>query len=79
MIFIFGSIRFLSNKNNQIKLKKNRNRFKPIGFGLVWFFRIKTGSNRFGLVFSGLAWFFQFGSVFFVWVWFGLVFLVSSL
>jgi hypothetical protein len=49
-------------KNNQTEIffKKNRNRFKPTGFGSVRFgsvFRTKTSSNRFGSVFSG------FGSV----------------
>jgi hypothetical protein len=37
-------------------LKKNRNRFKPTGFGSIRFdcFRTKTGSNWFGSVF--LVW-----------------------
>jgi hypothetical protein len=55
-VIIFGSVRFLSKKvTKPFFLKKkpnsNRNRVKPTGFGLVWFFRAKTGSNRFGLVF----------------------------
>jgi hypothetical protein len=63
---IFSSVQFLSKINNQIELKKkNRNQFKPTGFGLVWFFRTKTGSNRFGSVFSVLLGFSRFGSVFF--------------
>ena len=84
-MIIFDSVRFLSKKNNQTKifflkkkLKPNRNRVKPTGFGSVRFFRTKTGSNRFGSVFRVwlgfpvLAWFsrfwlsfFRFGSVFF--------------
>jgi hypothetical protein len=56
------------------KPKPNRNRFKPNGFGSVWFFREKTGSNRFGLVFSVWLGFFRFGSVFSVWLGFGSVF-----
>jgi len=77
----FGSIWFLSKKITKPnfflkKPKPNRNRFKPTGFGSVWFFRAKTGSNRFGSVFSGLVHFFRFGSVFsvcfgFVSVWLG--------
>jgi hypothetical protein len=68
-VIIFGSVRFLSKKNNQIekrKLKKkpkpNRNRVKPTGFGSVrfGFFRAKTGSNRFGSVFPVLARFSRF-------------------
>jgi len=84
-VIIFGSVRFLSKKVTKPKLfffwKKNRNRVKPTGFGLVRFFREKTGSNRFGSVFpvlarfsrfwlgfSGLArFFFGFGSVFCLW------------
>jgi hypothetical protein len=66
-VIIFG----FYQKNNQTeiilkKLKPNRNRVKPTGFGSVWFFREKTGSNRFGSVFpvfSVLALFFRFGSV----------------
>ena len=57
-MIIFGSVRFLYKKNNQTEffLKKNRNRFKPDGFGLfflVWlgfgsvFFRFRFGSVRF--------------------------------
>ena len=54
-------------------LKKNRNRFKPTGFGSIQFFRTKTGLARF----FGLAW---FGSGFFsVWVRFGSVFSVLGL
>jgi hypothetical protein len=71
-VIIFGSVRFLSKKVTKPKLfffwKKNRNRVKPTGFGLVRFFREKTGSNRFGSVFLVLARFsrfFRFGSVFF--------------
>jgi len=68
--FRFGSVRFLSKKNNQTEifffLKKNRNRVKPTGFGSVRFFRAKTGSNRFGSVlwfWLGFLGFFRFGSV----------------
>jgi hypothetical protein len=62
-------------KNNQTEFfflkKKNRNRFKPTGFGSVRFSflekkPVQTGLARFfrfGLVFSGLARFFRFGSV----------------
>jgi hypothetical protein len=83
-VIIFGSVRFLSKKVTkpkllffEKKLKPNRNRVKPTGFGSVrfGFFRAKTGSNRFGLVFPVLARFFsvwlgfsglaRFGSVFF--------------
>jgi hypothetical protein len=71
-VIIFYLIRFLYKKNNQIKIlkkNKNRNRFKPTGFGSVLFFRTKTGLNRFGSVFLGLArfWlgFFCVGLVFF--------------
>jgi len=51
--------------------KKKWNQFKPISFGLVQFFRIKTGSNRFGSIFSVWLGFFQdffrfeFGSFYF--------------
>jgi hypothetical protein len=63
----FGSV--FIKKSNQTEFiflkKKNRNRFKPTGFGSVWFFREKTGSNRFGSVFSVWLGFFRFffGSV----------------
>jgi hypothetical protein len=40
-------------KNNQTELFLKKNRFKPTGFGSV--FWTKTGSNRFGSVFSGLS------------------------
>ena len=67
-------------KNNQteyIFFFKNRNRFKPTGFGLVrfgfiWQKLVQTGLPRFWLFF------FRFGSVFLVWLgffpvvfWFG--------
>ena len=74
-VIIFGSVRLLLKTNNQTeftkkKLKPNRNRFKPTGFGSIQFFRTKTG----------LARVFLFGSGFFsVGVRFGSVFLVSSL
>jgi hypothetical protein len=63
---MISSVQFLSKKNNQTDLKKNRN-------------RTETGSNRPVLVCFlgqkpvqiGLALFFRFGSVFFGWVWFG--------
>jgi hypothetical protein len=67
-VIIFGSVRFLSKKIIKLNFfKKNRNWFKPTGFGSVWFFRTKTGSNRFVSVFSVLARFFWFFLVF----WFG--------
>jgi hypothetical protein len=65
-VIIFGLVPFLSKKSNQteyIFFKKNRNRFKPTGFGSVRFYMTKTGSNWFASVFSGLTWFFWFGSV----------------
>jgi len=68
----FGSV--FIKKSNQTEFffkKKNRNRFKPTGFGSVRFFREKTGSNRFGSVFS--VWL-GFGSVFSVWLGFFPVF-----
>ena len=46
--------------------KKNRNRFKPTGFGSVWFGFLDK--NRFKPVWLGLARFFWFGSVFSVWL-----------
>jgi hypothetical protein len=61
-------------KTNQIEIiffLKNQNRFKPTGFGSVWFFRTKIGSNQFGSVFPVWLGFFWFGSVFFP-VFFGL-------
>jgi len=60
--FWFGSV--FIKKTKQI-LKKTWNRFKPTGFGSVWFFMTKTGSNRFGSVFQFGSVFFRFGSVFF--------------
>jgi len=60
-VFIFGSVRFLSKKITKPNFfLKNRNRFKPTGFGSVRFCRAKTGSNRFCSVFFGS------GSVFLV-------------
>jgi hypothetical protein len=52
-VIIFGSVQFLSLKNNQIGRQKkkgpkpNRNQSKPTGFGSVWvrFFRSKTGKT----------------------------------
>jgi hypothetical protein len=49
-VIIFGFVRFLSKKkrsNKLVFLKKNRNWFKPTGFGLVGYFRKKTGSTWF--------------------------------
>jgi hypothetical protein len=52
-VFIFGSVRFLSKKiTKPIFLKKNRNRFKPTGFGSVRFGfveqkPVQTGLARF--------------------------------
>ena len=63
--FRFGSV-FIKKSNQTEFKKKNRNRFKLISFGLVWFFSDK---NRFGSVFSVWLSFFRFDSVFF-----GLVF-----
>ena len=59
--FLFDSV-FINKKITKPNLKKNRNRFKPTGFGSVRIFRTKTGSNRFGLVFSHFF-LFGFGSV----------------
>jgi len=74
-VIIFGSVRFLSKQVTKPKKtisKKNQNRFKPTGFGSVWFFRIKIGLAWF---FAGLARFFCF----FILVRFGSVFLVLGL
>ena len=57
-VIIFCSVFIKKNNQTEFFKKKNRNRFKPTGFGSVRFFRTKTGSNRFGSVFSCLAWFF---------------------
>jgi len=88
---IHGSvfIKKITKPNLKKKTKPNRNRFKPTGFGSVWFFRAKTGSNRFGSGFSVWLGFFWFGSVFSIWLcffWifsvrvrFGSVFLVTGL
>ena len=59
-MIIFGSVQFLSKKNNQteFKKKKNRNRFKPVWLG----FSVLARFSRFWLSFSGLtrlAWFFS--------------------
>jgi hypothetical protein len=68
-VIIFGSVRFLSKKSNQTEnfFKKNRNRFEPTGFGLVWFDflgqkPVQTGLARFWLGFFRF-WlgFFRFG------------------
>jgi hypothetical protein len=75
-VFIFGSVRFLSKKNNQTDffLKTETGSNRPVS---VRFFRTKTGSNRFDLVLA------RFGSVFFpvfsVRVRFGSFFSVPSL
>ena len=71
-MIIFGLV-FIKKKVTKPKLKKkNRNRFKPTGFGSIPFFRTKIGSNQFGSV---LARFFSFCLNFFgffsVWVRFG--------
>jgi hypothetical protein len=55
LIFIKKIIIILNYKRNS---ESNQNRFKLTGFGLFWFFRIKTSSNWFGLIFS-LTWFFS--------------------
>jgi hypothetical protein len=95
--FRFGS--FFIKKNNQTKnfflkkkLKPNRNRVKPTGFGSVRFGflgqkPVQTGLARFsgfGSVFQFWLGFLDFGSVFFglarcfsVWLGFGSVFPVS--
>ena len=80
-MIIFGSVRFLSKKNNQTEiffLKKNRNRVKPTGVGSVFFGKkpVQTSLARFFPVWLGfgsvwLGFFpffcrFQFGSVFLV-------------
>jgi hypothetical protein len=53
--FRFGSVFIYIKKVTKLKFKKkNRNWFKPTGFGSVRFFRTKTGSNQFDLVF--LVW-----------------------
>jgi len=65
-VIIFGLVWFLSKKITKLNFFfKIRNRVKPTGFGSVQFFRAKTGSNR-------------FGSVFPVWLGFGLVFSVLA-
>ena len=52
-MIIFSLVWFLSKKITKLKFfKKNRNRFKLTGFGLVRFFRTKTGSNWFDSIFS---------------------------
>jgi hypothetical protein len=73
-VIIFGSVRFLLKKKVTKpnfflkKTKPNRNRFKPTGFGSVWFGFL--GKNQFKpvwLSFFGLARFFP------VWLgWLGL-------
>jgi len=55
-VIIFGSVLIKKKKPNQIFFKKNRNRFKPTGFGSVRFFEQKP-------VQTGLARFFCLGSV----------------
>jgi hypothetical protein len=58
--FLFDLVFIKKKKRNQIfYYLKNRNRFKPTGFGSVRFFRTKTGSNRLVQFFQ----FFRFGSV----------------
>jgi len=75
----FGSVFIKKSNQTKIFLKKtetepkpNQNRFKPTGFGLVWFGflekkPVQTGLARFWLsfdsVFSSLTWFFWFDSV----------------
>jgi hypothetical protein len=72
-VIIFGSVRFLSKKNNQTEIiffekkpKPNRNRVKPTGFGSVWFvFKqkpVQTGLAQFSLFWIG---FFRFWLGFF--------------
>jgi hypothetical protein len=68
-VIIFGSVRFLLKKNNQIEIKKKK-KLKPVQtdrfrFNSVPFFRTKTSSNQFGLVFLVWLGFFRFGSGFF--------------
>jgi hypothetical protein len=55
-VFIFGSIRFLSKKITKPNFKKkkpklNQNRFKPTGFGSVWFGFLEQKPVQTGLVF----------------------------
>jgi hypothetical protein len=71
---LFGFIK--KSNQTEIFLKKNRNRVKPTGFGLVWFFGqnpVQTDLalfSRFWLGFFGLARFLsvsaRLGSVFLV-------------
>jgi hypothetical protein len=86
-VIIFGTVRFLSKKSNQIK-KNLRKKPKSVQTGRFRFgsvFRTKTDSNWFGSVWLSLArfWlgFFWFDWVFSVWLgfssvvfWFGSVF-----
>jgi hypothetical protein len=70
-VIIFSSVRFLSKKSNQTGFKKkNRNRFKPTGFGSVFlkqkpvwlgFFPVWLGFFQFGFdsVFSVLGLFYR--------------------
>ena len=66
MWVIFGSVWFLSNKNNQIEFKKKAetgsNRSVSVRFGFLEQKPVQTGLTRF---FSGFAQFFRFCSVFF--------------
>jgi len=80
--FWFGSVFIKKNNQTEIFFKKNRNQFKPTGFGSV--FWTKTGSNQFCSVFWFGSVFCRFGSGFFCFfgldlVWFGSVFFVLGL
>jgi len=76
-VIIFGSVRFLSKKNNQTKFFFSKKKPIPVQtdrfrFGSVWFLGQKP-------VQTGLARFFQVGSVWLGFFRFGSVFSVSGL
>jgi hypothetical protein len=65
-LIIFGSVRFLSKKNNQTEFKKKK-KPKPVQTDRFWFDLVFLEKNRFksvwlefDSVFSGLARFFRF-------------------
>jgi hypothetical protein len=68
----FGSVFIKKSNQTEIffKKKKNRNRFKPTGFGSVRFGFLEKKPVQ-----TGLARFFRFDSVFSVWLGFGSVWL----
>jgi hypothetical protein len=66
---LFGLV-FIKKKGNQtkyLKKKKNRNRFKPNGFGSVRFFGQKPVQIGLTLFFPVWLGFFSLGSVWFFW------------